>query len=45
MYTAFVKQVMIKEMKRQEALIDKLNSEMYHDVTNGLTNYEQGNYS
>ena len=43
MYIVFVEQVMMKEMKRQDNLINKLNSGMHHDVTNA--NHEEGNYS
>ena len=34
----------MKEIKRQEALIDKLNSGINQDVTDG-TNREQGSYT
>ena len=34
----------MKEMKRQETLIDKLNSGVKHDTTDPLSNHQQGRY-
>ena len=34
----------MKEIKRQEGLIDKLSSGINHDVTDALLNPEQGKY-
>ena len=35
----------MKEMKRQKALIDKLNSKVNNDASDALMNHEQGMYS
>ena len=40
-HIAFVKQAMMKEIKRQDMLIQKLNSVVNHYVTGGLLNHEQ----
>ena len=45
MYIVFVEQVRMEEIRRQDTLIQKLNSVVIYDVTAGLSNHEQGMYS